>query len=145
VSEPKPTTDVATGDGPRAAGGLAEVLGIEGFERDGDDRATARMPVGPATLQPLGIVHGGAFASLAETVCSRATYEVVGPDHGAFGQTNDTSFLRPASSGTVHAAARARHRGRTTWVWEVEMHDDEGRLCALSRLTIAVRPIRRDP
>ena len=41
----------------------------------------------------------------------------------------------------IHAEARARHRGRTTWVWDVEMRDDEGRLCALTRMTIAVRPM----
>lgn len=124
------------------SGGLADAIGIEGFRRDSDDRAFARMAVSDANRQPFGIVHGGAYASLAETVCSRATYEVVGPAHGAFGQSNDTSFLRAVSDGTVHAEARARHRGRTTWVWEVEMTDDEGRLCALSRLTIAVRPLR---
>ena len=55
------------------------------------------------------------------------------------GQSNHTSFLRPMSEGTIHAVARRRHRGRTTWIWDVEMTDDEGRLCALSRVTIAVR------
>ena len=47
------------------------------------------------------------------------------------GQSNHTSFLRPVSEGTVHADGRRRHRGRTTWVWDVEFTDDEGRLCAL--------------
>jgi uncharacterized protein (TIGR00369 family) len=56
------------------------------------------------------------------------------------GLSNDTSFLRPVSEGTIMAEARARHRGRTTWVWEVDFTDSEGRLCALSRVTIAVRP-----
>ena len=59
---------------------------------------------------------------------------------GAQGLANQTSFLRPILAGTVHAVARRRHRGRTTWVWEVEMTDDEDRLCALVRMTIAVRP-----
>jgi uncharacterized protein (TIGR00369 family) len=53
--------------------------------------------------------------------------------------SNQTSFLRPILEGTVHATARARHRGRTTWVWEVEITDDQERLCALVRMTIAVR------
>ena len=48
----------------------------------------------------------------------------------AMGQSNHTSFLRPVSAGSVHAEARPRHRGRTTWVWEVDFTDDEGRLCA---------------
>ncbi|MBK5118136.1 MAG: PaaI family thioesterase [Thermoleophilia bacterium] len=125
-------------------GTLGEVLGITGYERPSDDLARAEIPVLPRIMQPYGIVHGGAYAALAESVTSRATYEVVGPDLGAFGQANDTSFLRPVSSGTVRAEARARHRGRTSWVWEVEMRDDGGRLCALSRVTIAVRPLRGD-
>jgi len=121
---------------------LPEVLGISGYERDGDDSASARMAVTDAVRQPFGIVHGGAYASLAETICSRATYEVVGPELGAFAQVNETAFLRPVSAGTVHAAARARHIGKTSWVWDVEMTDDQGRLSALSRVVIAVRPIR---
>ncbi len=56
------------------------------------------------------------------------------------GQANDTSFLRPIASGHVTATARRRHRGRTTWVWEVDLRDDSDRLCAISRMTIAVRP-----
>jgi uncharacterized protein (TIGR00369 family) len=56
------------------------------------------------------------------------------------GQANDTTFLRPISDGQINATAHPRHRGRTTWVWDVEIADDEGRVCALSRMTIAVRP-----
>lgn len=59
----------------------------------------------------------------------------------AVGLSNQTSFLRPVTGGTVHAEARRRHRGRTTWVWEVDLTDDEGRLCAIVRMTIAVRPM----
>ena len=58
------------------------------------------------------------------------------------GLANATSFLRPILEGTVHAEARARHRGRTTWLWDVEITDDEGRLCAVTRMTIAVREPR---
>lgn len=133
--------DMSTSGGPPPAGSLSEALGIDGYERVDERHARARMPVSDRVRQPFGIVHGGAFAALAETLCSMATYETVGPEQGAFGQSNDTSFLRPVFSGTVEAHAVAKHRGRTTWVWEVEMSDDEGRLCALSRLTIAVRPL----
>jgi uncharacterized protein (TIGR00369 family) len=58
----------------------------------------------------------------------------------AQGLSNLTSFFRPILDGTVHAEARRRHRGRTTWVWEVDITDDDDRLCALVRMTIAVRP-----
>ena len=60
----------------------------------------------------------------------------------ATGLSNQTSFLRPITEGTIHATATRKHRGRTTWVWEVEMSDDQGRLCVLTRMTIAVRERR---
>ena len=90
--------------------------------------------------QPAGLVHGGVFASMAETLASLATHvAVAGDGRAAMGLSNQTSFLRPITEGHVHAEARARHRGRSTWVWEVDFTDDEGRLCALSRMTVAVR------
>lgn len=120
---------------------LDETLGLEGFVREGDEVARASMPVTDRIKQPFGIVHGGAYASLAESLASRATYEAVGPESIAMGQSNDSTFLRPVREGSLHAVGRARHRGRTTWVWDVEIADDEGRVCALSRLIIAVRPM----
>jgi uncharacterized protein (TIGR00369 family) len=60
----------------------------------------------------------------------------------ALGMANSTTFIRPISEGHVNASARARQRGRTTWVWDVELTDDEGRVCALVRMTAAVRPRR---
>ena len=122
--------------------GLANTIGVEYLEL-GADRARGRLEVTETVLQPFGIVHGGALAALAESLCSRATYEQVADDGMiAMGQANDVSFLRPISSGHVNAEAVARHRGRTTWVWDCEMSDDDGKLCALARLTIAVRPAR---
>jgi 1,4-dihydroxy-2-naphthoyl-CoA hydrolase len=121
-------------------GGLNDTLGIEYLGSDGE-RAEGRFEVTDRVLQPWGIVHGGAFAALAETVCSAATHEAVSGDGmAAMGQSNQASFLRPISSGTVHAVATAKHRGRTTWVWDCELTDDDGRLCSLVRMTIAVRP-----
>jgi uncharacterized protein (TIGR00369 family) len=58
----------------------------------------------------------------------------------AMGQSNYATFLRPIAAGHVNADAVPRHRGRTTWVWDVELSDDDGRSCALVRMTIAVRP-----
>ena len=69
-----------------------------------------------------------------------ATYFGVKDDgKTAQGLSNQTSFLRPIFEGTIHAVARRRHKGRTTWIWEVEITDDQERLCALVRMTIAVR------
>jgi 1,4-dihydroxy-2-naphthoyl-CoA hydrolase len=120
---------------------LEGTLGIEGYVLESEDLARALLPVTDRVRQPFGIVHGGAYAALAESLCSRATFDAVGPDNAAMGQVNECTFLRPISEGTVQAVARARHRGRTSWVWDVEMSDDEGRLCALSRVIIAVRPM----
>lgn len=120
---------------------MVEVLGLEGYEFDGEEVATLRMPVHDGVKQPFGIVHGGAFAALAETVCSMATYGAVAPKL-AMGQANESIFMRPVRNGTVHARAKALHRGSTSWVWDVEMRDDDDRLCATSRLIIAVREAR---
>jgi 1,4-dihydroxy-2-naphthoyl-CoA hydrolase len=120
--------------------GFAEEIGVEWVSLDPDD-ARARIAIESRHLQPFGTVHGGVYAALAESICSAATYSAVA-DQGmaAMGQSNNTTFLRPILEGHVNAIARARHRGRTTWVWDVEMTDDEGRGCALARVTIAVRP-----
>jgi 1,4-dihydroxy-2-naphthoyl-CoA hydrolase len=125
-----------------APSGFAEEIGVEWLDFD-PENARARIAVEPRHLQPNGVVHGGVYASLAESLTSAATYRAV-KDKGevAFGMANNTSFLRIISEGHVNATARARQRGRTTWVWDVELTDDEGRVCALSRMTVAVRPNR---
>lgn len=119
---------------------LDGTLGFEILE-SGEQRARGRVEVGDRVKQPFGIVHGGVYAALAESITSIATYRAVA-DTGmiAVGSSNHTSFLRPVTHGTIHAEARRRHRGRTTWVWEVDITDDEGRLCAMSRVSLAVRP-----
>jgi uncharacterized protein (TIGR00369 family) len=126
---------------PHLAGTLDGTLGFETLEL-GDELARGRVVVEDRIKQPMGLVHGGVYAALAESLCSQATFmAVMGDGMGAQGLSNQTSFLRPIFEGTVHAEARRRHRGRTTWVWEVDITDDEGRLCALSRVTMAVRPL----
>jgi len=124
----------------RALGTLEGTLGFEITEM-GEEYARGKFEVTERVRQVLGIVHGGAYAAYAESIASVATYSAVQPERVAMGQANETSFLRPVSEGTVHAEARCRHRGRTTWVWEVDFTDDDGHLCAVTRVTIAVRPI----
>ena len=103
-------------------------------------RISGRLLVRPAVCQPMGIVHGGVYAAIAETLASRGTANgVLALGKVPLGMSNNTSFLRPVSAGSVHGIGAAIHRGRTSWVWDVEMRDDEGRLCATSRVTIAVR------
>jgi 1,4-dihydroxy-2-naphthoyl-CoA hydrolase len=89
--------------------------------------------------QPAGLVHGGIYASIAESLATRATETALADGAIAAGQNSQTSFLRPILEGNVHAAGRPRHRGRSTWVWEFDITDDAGRLCAVVRMTVAVR------
>ena len=116
-------------------------LGLDVYEVT-EDEVRGRLSVGDGHKQPFGIVNGGVFAAIAESLASIGTAAVVVPQGMvAMGLSNQTSFLRPVSEGSIDAVARARHKGRTTWVWEVELSDDQGRLCSLVRMTIAVRPM----
>jgi uncharacterized protein (TIGR00369 family) len=115
--------------------------GLLGFEvlDAGADHASGRFEVENRHRQPFGIVHGGVYAAFAEGLCSMATYQqVVADGKLAVGSSNFTSFLRPVTSGVVTANARALHSGRTTWVWECEFTTEEGKRCAVSRVTLAV-------
>jgi len=117
------------------------LIGLVIDEADRDE-VHAHVAVRDDLKQPMGLVHGGVFASIAESITSAATWMAVSSDGlSAQGLSNQTSFLRPITEGTIHAVARRRHSGRTTWVWEVEITDDQERLCALVRMTIAVRPL----
>jgi 1,4-dihydroxy-2-naphthoyl-CoA hydrolase len=119
---------------------LDEALGFELVSLEAET-AYGRVRVDDRHLQPYGVVHGGLYAALAESVTSHATAHGVHEQGlAALGMSNDTSFFRPVSSGVVHARAELLHRGRTTWVWHVRLTDDDDRLCAASRVTVAVRP-----
>jgi 1,4-dihydroxy-2-naphthoyl-CoA hydrolase len=108
-----------------------------------DEVVRAHVPVREHLLQPVGLVHGGVHASIAEALASFGTNVGVLPDGNiGLGMSNHSTFLRSIREGTIHAVARRIHGGRTTWVWDVELRDDDGRLCAVSRVTIAVRPLR---
>jgi len=122
---------------------------IQGFDRlyglellsVSDSEVRAQLKVRPEAQQQAGLLHGGVYASMAESMASIATFMGVAQNGGmAMGLSNNTSFLRPITEGLVHAVATRLHRGRTTWVWDVRFSDDADRTCALTRMTIAVRP-----
>jgi uncharacterized protein (TIGR00369 family) len=116
------------------------LVGLEVDELEHVGVRTARLPVLPRVCQPMGIVHGGVYAAIAESLASMGTADgVIALGKVPLGMSNNTSFLRPVGDGQVHARAEAFHRGRTSWVWDVEMRNDDGKLCATSRVTIAVR------
>jgi 1,4-dihydroxy-2-naphthoyl-CoA hydrolase len=121
--------------------GFDRLYGLQLLEVS-DEQVRARVQVSDELKQPAGLVHGGVFASIAESTASLATGMSVLPEGSvAMGLANSTSFLRPITAGTVHAHATRLHRGRTTWVWDVHFSDDAGKLCAVTRMTIAVRPL----
>ncbi len=121
--------------------GFDALIGLEILDYS-DESVSCRVPVDDKLRQPFGLVHGGVFTAIAETLASIGTAVGVVPEgNAAMGLSNQTSFLRPIVDGTIHGVATRRHRGRTTWIWDVEISDDAGELCALSRMTIAVRPM----
>ena len=121
--------------------GFDRLYGLELLDFS-DSEARACVQVRDELKQPAGLVHGGLFAAVAESLASLATaLAVLGEGNGAVGLSNNTSFLRPITDGVVHAHATRLHRGRTTWVWDVRFSDDAERTCAVTRMTIAVRPL----
>lgn len=120
------------------------LLGTEWLDDD-PDHARVRVQMRDELRQPVGLLHGGVLSTLVESVCSRATALAV-LDEGmmAMGQSISVNFIRPVTEGHAEVQARARHRGRTTWVWDAEVRDAAGKLCALAQMTIAVRPIPAD-
>jgi 1,4-dihydroxy-2-naphthoyl-CoA hydrolase len=122
-------------------GGYDRLYGLE-FLEVSEEHVRARVLVRDELKQPRGLIHGGVYASLAESVASLATAVVVAQEGNmATGMSNVTNFLRPITEGHVHALAKRLHRGRTSWVWDVSMSDDAERICAVTRMTIAVRPL----
>jgi 1,4-dihydroxy-2-naphthoyl-CoA hydrolase len=124
----------------KKASNFDDYIGIEWIRLDPND-ARARIELRDELRQPYGLLHGGVYSTLVESVCSYTTAAAVYEDGNvAVGQAIEVSFLRPVTSGHAEVRAVARHRGRTTWIWNVEILDDDERLCALAKMTMAVRP-----
>ena len=118
--------------------GFDQLYGLELVELD-DERAVGTVAVRDELMQPLGIVHGGVYAAIAESLASIATARAVAAQAKVpVALSNHTSFLGSVTGGVIQAVARAKHRGQTTWVWEVEISDNRGALCAFTRVTLAI-------
>jgi uncharacterized protein (TIGR00369 family) len=119
--------------------GFDALYGLELTECD-DERARGTVRVRDELRQAGGFVHGGVYGAIADALAARGTAASVADDGKlAVGLATQISVLHPIAQGTIHAVATRRHRGRTTWVWEVEMTDDAGRVCAVGRATVSVR------
>jgi len=121
--------------------------GLCGFEivELSEDKAHAMLPARKELADGAGALHPGALTALAQSLARRATAAALPAALAVETLANQTSFLRPLARGSAHARASRKHRGRRTWVWEVEVSDDCGELCALSRVTVALgeAPARR--
>lgn len=120
------------------AGTLIEHLGIR-FTEIGDDFIRGTMPVDGRTLQPYGLLHGGASVALAETLGSTgATMCVDQKEYLCVGQEINANHVRPARTGLVTGTARPVHLGGRTQVWIIDIVNEAGKLVCTSRLTVAV-------
>jgi len=119
-------------------GTMTEYIGIE-FTELGENYMKARMPVDHRTRQVYGILHGGASATLAETIGSVASAMVLNPaTHFCVGLEINANHIRSAREGFVHATATPIHIGGSTHVWDIKLHDDQQQLICVSRLTTAI-------
>ena len=112
-------------------------LGIEIVEL-GDDFLRGRVPVDHRTKQPFGLLHGGVSVVLAETLGSLGAYYASPEGHNAVGLDINANHLRSATSGWVTGTARPVHLGRTTHVWQIELHNENNELTCISRITMAI-------
>ena len=112
-------------------------LGIE-FLEVGDDFIRARVPVDTRTKQPYGLLHGGVSVVLAETLGSCGAAFSSPEGHRAVGLDINANHLKSATSGWVTGVARPVHIGRTTQVWQIDLHNEAGELTCVSRITMAV-------
>lgn len=119
---------------------MAQLIGIE-YTEIGDDYIKARMPIDGRTSQPMGILHGGASLTLAETLGSVSGYLCVDPAKNfCVGMEINANHIRPVSEGYVYGVSKPIHLGKSSQVWEIRITDDGGKLVCISRITLAVLP-----
>ena len=119
-------------------GCMVEHLGIE-FTKIGADYIEAKMPVDHRTIQPMGLLHGGASVALAETMGSvAATLQIDMQTQAVVGVEINANHLGSVREGNVIARVTAVHIGRSTHVWNIEIKSENGKKVAVSRITIAI-------
>ena len=122
----------------RSIGSLSDLMGIV-YTKIGPDSLQAIMPVTEKSLQPMGILHGGASAVLAESVGSSAGNFCVDMEKFlCVGLDLNINHIRPVKSGILQGIAKPFHLGQKTQVWEIRLLNKEKDLVAISRLTLAI-------
>lgn len=122
-------------------GGFERAIGLV-FTQVARDELTCEVEIGPHLLQPYGLVHGGVYTTIVETLASAgAALHAMGQGRASVGLENTTSFVRGARGGKLVATASPVHRGRSSQVWEVAVRDGEGKLVATGRVrTMSLEP-----
>ena len=127
----------------RGVGTMVEHLGIV-IEELGSGHLSGSMPVDHRTVQPMGILHGGASVALAETLGSIAANLVIDPTQKyCVGLDINANHIRSARMGRVFGKASPLHLGASTQVWQIEITDEQKKLVCISRLTMAVLDIAK--
>lgn len=122
---------------------LSHALGIE-ITEVGDDYLKGKMPVDERTIQPYGLLHGGASCALAESLGSAAgSYCVDLTQQAVVGLEINANHVRSVKSGFVYGTAKPLHLGGTTQIWEIQITNEEGKLVCISRLTLAVISLKK--
>ena len=123
---------------------IHETLGIRALEVTAD-RVVLEMDIGPKVHQPMGLLHGGASAVLAESAASMGAFMNCEPDKEfAVGTDLNISHLRARRNGVLKAVAQPIRKGRTIHVWNIDLVDEAGELVAAARCTLAIRPWQKD-
>jgi 1,4-dihydroxy-2-naphthoyl-CoA hydrolase len=123
---------------------IHETLGIRAVEVTAD-RVVLEMDIGPKVHQPMGLLHGGASAVLAESAASMGAYMNCEPEKEfAVGTDLNISHLRARREGLLKAIAQPIRKGRTIHVWTIDLVDGNGEIVAAARCTLAVRPWQRE-
>ena len=129
--------------GLKYANTMHETLGIRALEV-GPDRVVMEMDVGPRVHQPMGQLHGGASAVIAESAASIGAFLNCSPGEYAVGVDLNITHLRPMQTGVLRATAEPIRKGRTLHVWSIDLVDQNGTKIAVARCTLAVRPWKKD-
>lgn len=137
MSEPNLSDDAKLLATQRRSGDLAEKMGIQLLELS-SERAVATMPV-MGNTQPRGLLHGGAYLVLGETLGSMAANVWAGPDAYAVGIEISASHSKSATTGSVTGVATAVTLGKTLTVHEIVVTNDKGERCSTIRITNLIR------
>jgi len=117
-----------------------DLLGIV-FTAHTDTTLDAEMEITPSLYQPMGVVHGGALISLAESLGSAASYLLVDPERfNVLGSSVNSQHLSPAREGLLKARATLQARADYKHIWDVTIKDESGKLISISRVTNSIKP-----